>query len=146
MNLEEIKKVLPHRDPFLFLDFVEELVLGEKIVAIKNVSPTENVFQGHFPGHPIFPGVLIIEALAQAAGVLVGKTLESQGVEVSQKVVYFMSIENAKFRSPVLPGDILRLEAVKIQARATVWKFSGKAYVGEKLVTEANFMAMMTDK
>ncbi len=146
MTVEEIKKVLPHRYPFLFVDKVEEIVLGEHIVGIKNVSVNEEIFQGHFPGHPIFPGVLIIEALAQTAGILVGKTLESQGVDVSSNVVYFMSIDNAKFRKPVVPGDVLILKVSKKQARARVWKFEGKAYVGEQIVAEAVFTAMMVDR
>jgi 3-hydroxyacyl-[acyl-carrier-protein] dehydratase len=146
ITIEDIKRLIPHRYPFLFVDKVEEIVVGERISAVKNISINEGIFQGHFPGHPIFPGVLIIEALAQAAGVLVGKTLESQGVDVSSKVVYFMSIESAKFRKPVVPGDQLILEVSKKHARATVWKFEGKALVEGKVVAEGIFTAMMIDK
>ncbi len=146
MNIEEIKKFIPHRFPFLFVDRINQIEIGEKIVGMKNVSGNESLFEGHFPGHPIFPGVIIIEALAQTAGVLVGKTLESQGLDVSQKVVYFMSIDNAKFRKPVVPGDCLVLEVIKKQARATVWKFEGKAFVEGSVVAEATFTAMMIDR
>ena len=146
MNSEDIKKYIPHRYPFLFVDKIEDIVIGESIKGIKNICVNEEVFQGHFPGHPIFPGVLIIEALAQTAGILVGKTLESQGVDVSSKVVYFMSIDEAKFRKPVLPGDQLILEVSKKQARSTVWKFEGKALVNNQVVANATFTAMMIDK
>ena len=146
MTVEEIKKVLPHRYPFLFVDKVEEIVLGESILGVKNISVNEEIFQGHFPGHPVFPGVLIIEALAQTAGILVGKTLESQDIDVSSNVVYFMSIENAKFRKPVVPGDTLMLQVSKKQSRARVWKFEGKALVGDQVVAEAVFTAMMVER
>lgn len=146
MTVEEIKKILPHRFPFLFVDKIEEIELGERIVGIKNVSINESLFEGHFPGHPVFPGVIIIEALAQTAGILVGKTMEAQGGDVSQKIVYFMSIDNAKFRKPVVPGDQLWLHVSKKQARSTVWKFEGKVLVNNQVVAEAVFTAMMVDR
>jgi len=133
----EIQKMLPHRYPFLFVDRVLEVEPGKSIVGLKNVSMDEPFFQGHFPGRPIMPGVLIVEAMAQAAGVLVYKSIETD-----DKMVYFMSIEKAKFRKPVVPGDQLRLEVEAIQSRGNVWKFKGEAKVDGKLVCEAEFMAM----
>jgi 3-hydroxyacyl-[acyl-carrier-protein] dehydratase len=133
----EIQKMLPHRYPFLFVDRVLELEPGKKIVAIKNVSVDEPFFQGHFPGRPIMPGVLIVEAMAQAGGVLVYKSAETD-----DNMVYFMSVEKAKFRKPVVPGDQLRLEVEALQSRGKVWKFKGEASVDGKLVCEAEFMAM----
>jgi 3-hydroxyacyl-[acyl-carrier-protein] dehydratase len=133
----EIQKMLPHRYPFLFVDRVLELEPGKKIVAIKNVSVDEPFFQGHFPGRPIMPGVLIVEAMAQAGGVLVYKSAETD-----DNMVYFMSVEKAKFRKPVVPGDQLRLEVEALQSRGKVWKFKGEAMVDGKLVCEAEFMAM----
>jgi 3-hydroxyacyl-[acyl-carrier-protein] dehydratase len=133
----EIQKMLPHRYPFLFVDRVLELEPGKKIVAIKNVSVDEPFFQGHFPGRPIMPGVLIVEAMAQAGGVLVYKSAETD-----DNMVYFMSVEKAKFRKPVVPGDQLRLEVEALQSRGKVWKFKGEAKVDGKLVCEAEFMAM----
>jgi 3-hydroxyacyl-[acyl-carrier-protein] dehydratase len=133
----EIQKMLPHRYPFLFVDRVLELEPGKKITAIKNVSVDEPFFQGHFPGRPIMPGVLIVEAMAQAGGVLVYKSAETD-----DNMVYFMSVEKAKFRKPVVPGDQLRLEVEALQSRGKVWKFKGEASVDGKLVCEAEFMAM----
>ncbi len=140
MNIIEIMKHLPHRYPFLLVDRILEVSPGENIVAIKNVTFNEPFFQGHFPGQPIMPGVLIIEALAQTAGMLAF----SSGV--TGKSVYFMSIEKAKFRRPVVPGDQLRLEVKVLQQRGTVWKFSGAAVVDGKVVSEADFTAMLADK
>lgn len=140
MNIIEIMKHLPHRYPFLLVDRILEVSPGEHIVAIKNVTFNEPFFQGHFPGQPIMPGVLIIEALAQTAGMLAF----SSGV--TGKSVYFMSIEKAKFRKPVVPGDQLRLEVKVLQQRGTVWKFSGAAVVDGKVVSEADFTAMLADK
>jgi 3-hydroxyacyl-[acyl-carrier-protein] dehydratase len=133
---------LPHRFPMLLVDRVEELIVDESIVAIKAVTINEPFFAGHFPGRPIMPGVLIVEALAQAAGIL---AVESLGLAGTGKLVYFMAIDGAKFRSPVEPGVLLRLEASFVQKRASVCKFSGRALVDGKLVAEANFTAMIAD-
>jgi 3-hydroxyacyl-[acyl-carrier-protein] dehydratase len=141
-DVTRVMESLPHRYPMLLVDRVEEMVLDERITAIKAVTMNELFFQGHFPGRPIMPGVMIIEALAQAAGVL---AVESLGQAHSGKLVYFMSIENAKFRVPVVPGVLLRLECVLLQKRGPVWKFTGKAYVGDKLATQADFTAMIVD-
>ncbi len=134
---------LPHRYPMLLVDRVEELVPDQRIVAIKAVTMNEGFFQGHFPGRPVMPGVLIVEALAQAAGVL---AVESLGLAGSGKLVYFMSIEEAKFRSPVEPGVLLRLEVEFLQKRAKVCKFEGRALVDGQLAAEAKFMAMIADQ
>lgn len=141
MDIKEIQKLLPHRYPFLLVDRIIDIEPGIKAVGIKNVTINEDFFQGHFPGHPIMPGVLIIEALAQVAGVLAFRSGISEG-----KSVYFMSIEKAKFRKPVVPGDQLRLEISILQQRGNVWKFSGNAVVEEKVVAEAEFTAMVTDR
>ncbi|MDP2754795.1 MAG: 3-hydroxyacyl-ACP dehydratase FabZ [Nitrospirota bacterium] len=141
MDIKEIQKLLPHRYPFLLVDRIIDIEPGIKAVGIKNVTINEEFFQGHFPGHPIMPGVLIIEALAQVAGLLAFRSGISEG-----KSVYFMSIEKAKFRKPVVPGDQLRLEISILQQRGNVWKFSGNAVVEEKVVAEAEFTAMVTDR
>ncbi len=141
MNIIELQTFLPHRYPFLLVDRVIEVEPGSKIVGIKNVTANEEFFQGHFPGQPIMPGVLIIEALAQVAGVLAFKSGATPG-----KAVYFMSIEKAKFRRPVVPGDQIRLMVTILQHRGNVWKFAGSALVDEKVAAEAEFTAMVTDK
>jgi len=133
---------LPHRFPMLLVDRVEDLVVDERIVAIKAVTINEPFFAGHFPARPIMPGVLIVEALAQAAGIL---AVESLGLRGSGKLVYFMAIDGAKFRAPVEPGVLLRLEVAFVQKRATVCKFAGRAILGDKLAAEANFTAMIAD-
>ena len=133
---------LPHRYPMLLVDRVERIVPDQSITAIKAVSMNEPFFQGHFPGHPIMPGVLIVEALAQAAGVL---AVESLGLAESGKLVYFMAIEGAKFRAPVEPGCLLQLDVEFVQKRASVCKFAGRASVDGKLAAEANFTAMIAD-
>jgi 3-hydroxyacyl-[acyl-carrier-protein] dehydratase len=142
MNINEIMKCLPHRYPFLLVDRIIDLKPGEGITGIKNVTINEPFFQGHFPGQPIMPGVLIIEAMAQVAGVLAFRS----GVECDSKSVYFMAIEKAKFRRPVVPGDQLRFDIKVLQQRGNVWKFSGSATVDGKLASEADFTAMVTDK
>ncbi|MGC2423733.1 MAG: 3-hydroxyacyl-ACP dehydratase FabZ [Nitrospirota bacterium] len=139
LDIIEIQKILPHRYPFLFVDRVLEIEPGKRLVAIKNVSFDEHFFQGHFPGKPIMPGVLIVEALAQASGILVHKTVESD-----DNMVYFMSIDKVKFRKPVVPGDQLVLEVEPLQVRGKVYKFKGEAKVDGKVVCEAEFMAMTT--
>ena len=141
-DVVEVVKRLPHRYPLLLVDRVKELVVDERIHAIKAVSFNEDFFQGHFPGAPIMPGVLQIEALAQAAGVL---AVESLGLAGSGKLVYFMTIDNAKFRAPVTPGVLLDLEAEFVQKRARVCKFAGKASVDGKVTCEVQFTAMIAD-
>ena len=141
-DVVEVLKRLPHRYPLLLVDRVKELVPDESIHAVKAVSFNEDFFQGHFPGSPIMPGVLQIEALAQAAGVL---AVESLGLAGSGKLVYFMAIENAKFRAPVTPGVLLDLEAEFVQKRARVCKFAGKASVEGKVTCEVSFTAMIAD-
>ena len=143
MDLQGVMAAIPHRYPMLLVDRVESLEPGESIVAIKAVTINEGFFQGHFPGRPIMPGVLIIEALAQAAGVL---AVESLGLANSGKLVYFMAIEGAKFRAPVEPGVLLRLEVEFVQKRTSVCKFAGRALIGDKLAAEANFTAMIADR
>jgi 3-hydroxyacyl-[acyl-carrier-protein] dehydratase len=142
LDVRRVMAALPHRYPMLLVDRVEELAIDERIVAIKAVTINEGFFQGHFPDRPIMPGVLIVEALAQAAGVL---AVESLGLAGSGKLVYFMAIDGAKFRAPVEPGVLLRLEVAFVQKRASVCKFAGKAYVGDKLVAQADFTAMIAD-
>ena len=141
-DVVEVLKRLPHRYPLLLVDRVKELVVDERIHAIKAVSFNEDFFQGHFPGAPIMPGVLQIEALAQAAGVL---AVESLGLAGSGKLVYFMTIDNAKFRAPVTPGVLLDLEVGFVQKRARVCKFAGKASVDGKVTCEVQFTAMIAD-
>ena len=142
LDVRRVMAALPHRYPMLLVDRVEELAIDKKIVATKAVTINEGFFQGHFPDRPIMPGVLIVEALAQAAGVL---AVESLGLAGSGKLVYFMAIDGAKFRAPVEPGVLLRLEVEFVQKRATVCKFAGRAYVGDKLAAQADFTAMIAD-
>ncbi|MDE2596990.1 MAG: 3-hydroxyacyl-ACP dehydratase FabZ [Sphingomonadales bacterium] len=142
VDIRGILAALPHRYPMLLVDRVRSLELGERIHAVKAVSFNEQFFQGHFPGRPIMPGVLQIEALAQAAGILAVETLELAG---TGKLVYFMSIDEAKFRNPVEPGVLLDLEAGFVQKRARVCKFWGKASVEGKVTCEVNFTAMIAD-
>jgi 3-hydroxyacyl-[acyl-carrier-protein] dehydratase len=142
LDIKRVMAALPHRYPMLLVDRVESLEPDRSIVAIKAVSINEDFFQGHFPGRPIMPGVLIVEALAQAAGVL---AVESLGLANSGKLVYFMGIDSAKFRRPVEPGVILRLEVEFLQKRETVCKFAGRATVDGKLAAEAQFTAMIVD-
>jgi 3-hydroxyacyl-[acyl-carrier-protein] dehydratase len=141
MDIKEIQKFLPHRYPFLLVDRIIEMEPGAKAVGIKNVTINEEFFQGHFPGQPIMPGVLIIEAMAQVGGILAFRSGVNMG-----KAVYFMSIEKAKFRKPVVPGDQLILEIQILQQRGNVWRFSGNATVEGKVAAEAEFTAMVTDK
>jgi 3-hydroxyacyl-[acyl-carrier-protein] dehydratase len=142
LDIRRVMAALPHRYPMLLVDRVEELVRDERIVATKAVTINEGFFQGHFPGRPIMPGVLIVEALAQAAGVL---AVESLGLAGSGKLVYFMAIDGAKFRTPVEPGVLLSLEVAFVQKRTSVCKFAGRALVGGKLAAEANFTAMIAE-
>ncbi|UYY79194.1 3-hydroxyacyl-ACP dehydratase FabZ [Sphingomonas sp. R1] len=133
---------LPHRFPMLLVDRVEELILDQSIVAVKAVTINESFFQGHFPGRPIMPGVLTVEALAQAAGVL---AVESLGLAGSGKLVYFMAIDNVKFRKPVEPGVLLKLHVEFVQKRSRVCKFAGKALIDGELAAECEFTAMIAD-
>jgi 3-hydroxyacyl-[acyl-carrier-protein] dehydratase len=142
LDIRRVISALPHRYPMLLVDRIESLDPDQGIVAIKAVTVNEPFFQGHFPGRPIMPGVLIVEALAQAAGVL---AVESLGLSGTGKLVYFMAIEGAKFRTPVEPGVLLRLEVEFAQKRPSVCKFVGRALIGDKLAAEANFTAMIAD-
>jgi len=142
LDIGRVMAALPHRYPMLLVDRVEELILDKSIVAIKAVSINEEFFQGHFPGRPIMPGVLQVEALAQAAGVL---AVESLGLAGSGKLVYFMSIDGVKFRKPVEPGVLLKLEVEFIQKRSRVCKFAGRATLNGEVTTECEFTAMIAD-
>jgi 3-hydroxyacyl-[acyl-carrier-protein] dehydratase len=142
LDVRQVMAALPHRYPMLLVDRVERLEKDVSITAVKAVTINEGFFQGHFPGRPIMPGVLIVEALAQAAGVL---AVESLGLTGSGKLVYFMAIEGAKFRAPVEPGCLLKLEVEFVQKRASVCKFAGRASVDGKLAAEASFTAMIAD-
>ncbi len=143
LDINEIMKILPHRFPFLMVDRVIELDPGKRIVAIKNVTINEPFFPGHFPGHPVMPGVLIVEAMAQVAGIMAYLASDD---EIRKKVSYFMSIDSAKFRKPVRPGDQLRIEVETIFNRRGIWSVGGKAFVDGGLVTEAELKATFADK
>ncbi|WP_294951633.1 3-hydroxyacyl-ACP dehydratase FabZ [Sulfurovum sp.] len=146
-NVVEIQKILPHRYPFLLVDRISKLEKGTHIEAYKNVSISEPVFQGHFPDHPIYPGVMIIEGMAQAGGVLAFESMDNATQEeIANKVVYFMSIDKAKFRSPVTPGDQLVYKLNVIKNKGAIWQLDAKAYVDDKLVAEAELKAMIVDK
>lgn len=141
LNTVEIMKVLPHRYPFLLVDRLEEVDEGKKCIGYKNVTINEPFFQGHFPDHPIMPGVLILEAMAQVGGAYVAATSDVGG-----KVTYFVGIDKARFRKPVLPGDQLRMEVELVSTRRGIHVFEAKAYVGDSLVTEAELKATFVDK
>ncbi len=143
LDIKQIMQAIPHRYPFLLIDRVVEVVHNGSAIGIKNVSVNESFFAGHFPNHPVMPGVLIIESMAQTAAVLVVETL---GPEAHGKVVYFMSIEGAKFRRPVVPGDQMRVHVTKERNRGNVWKFHGVARVDGITVAEATFAAMIMDR
>ena len=143
VDIKRILQMIPHRYPMLMVDKVIEMHLDHSAVGIKNVSINEPFFQGHFPSEPVMPGVLIVEAMAQTAAVLVVSTY---GQESEGKLVYFMSIDGVRFRRPVFPGDRLELHVEKVQSRANVWKFSAKAIVDGKVAAEATFAAMIRDK
>ena len=138
IDSREIQNILPHRYPFLLVDQITELEPNIKAVGIKNVTINEPFFQGHFPNNPIMPGVLIVESMAQVAGILAFRS-GKQG-----NIIYFMSIEKAKFRKPVIPGNQLKLAIKVLKIRNNVWKFSGEAFVNDVLVSEAEFTAMLT--
>jgi 3-hydroxyacyl-[acyl-carrier-protein] dehydratase len=143
IEIKEIMNILPHAYPFLLVDRVVEIELGKRIVGIKNVTYNEPFFLGHFPGRPIMPGVLIVEALAQTAGVLAFKSTPE---EDQKKPVYFLGIDNVRFRKPVVPGDQLRLELEVTKHRQLIWGFKGKAFVDGKLVAEADLLAMLGEE
>lgn len=140
VDIEKIVNMIPHRYPMLLVDKVEDLVLGISAVGIKNVTANENFFTGHFPGKMVMPGVLMVESMAQTCAVLVIETL---GKNAEGSLVYFMSVDGAKFRKPVIPGDQLKLHVEKIRNRAKVWKFQCKGYVDDELVSEAVISAMI---
>ncbi len=143
IDVNRIMEMIPHRYPILLVDRVLDLVPGESAVSLKNVSINEPHFQGHFPNYPVMPGVLIVEAMAQTAAIVVVQAL---GKKAEGKVVYFMTIDDARFRVPVVPGDSMHIHVTKIQSRAQVWKFKGEAKVDGKICADATFSAMITDK
>ena len=140
VNIEKIVNMIPHRYPMLLIDKVEDLILGQSATGIKNVTANENFFTGHFPSKMVMPGVLMIESMAQTCAVLVIETL---GKTAEGSLVYFMSVDGAKFRKPVIPGDQLKFHVEKIKNRAKVWKFQCKGYVEDELVSEAVISAMI---
>ena len=142
LDVEQIKKLLPHRAPFLFIERLTDIRPGESATGYKAVSYNEPHFMGHFPDFAVMPGVLIVEAMAQAAGALVVHTL---GRSNSKQIVYFMTIDKARFRHPVRPGDMLRIPVKALRRRGPVWRFAGEAFVGDKLCAEAEFSAMIRD-
>jgi 3-hydroxyacyl-[acyl-carrier-protein] dehydratase len=143
LNIQEIMKLIPHRYPFIMIDRILELMPREKIVALKNVTINEPFFQGHFPENPIMPGVLIIEAMAQAGAVLAAKSLDK---EFRNSLIYFMGIDKVKFRKPVIPGDQVMFELKFLKQRAKVFKMAGIAYVDKKIVAEAELMATFGER
>lgn len=142
LDVNEIMKILPHRPPFLMVDRIIELESGVRCVGIKNTTINEHFFQGHFPGHPVMPGVLIVEAMAQVACLMAYKASDT---DYRNKICYFMAIDNAKFRKPVFPGDQIRMEVKTVQQRRGIWGVEGKTYVGDTLVCEADFRATLVD-
>ena len=145
-DIMQIQEILPHRYPLLLVDRITDMEEGKVIKGYKNISISEPAFQGHFPGHPIYPGVMILEGMAQSAGVLALKRSGLSDEELKNKVIYFMSIDKAKFRNPVRPGDRLDYELTAIKMKSTLMVFEGKAYVDGKLTAEAEFKAMIVDK
>ncbi|MBL4893822.1 MAG: 3-hydroxyacyl-ACP dehydratase FabZ [Emcibacter sp.] len=143
IGVERIMELIPHRYPMLLIDLLTEINPGESAVGIKCVTMNEPFFQGHFPGKPVMPGVLIVEAMAQAAATLVMLSMED---EAEEKLAYFMSIDGAKFRKTVVPGDRLELHITKERHRGPVWRFKGEGRVAGQLVAEATFTAMIADK
>jgi 3-hydroxyacyl-[acyl-carrier-protein] dehydratase len=142
IEIREILARIPHRYPFLLIDRAEDYRPSESIVGIKCVTFNEDFFQGHFPGNPVMPGVLVVEALAQTGAVLMSKSLN---VDVEGKAIMFMSIDEARFRQPVRPGDVLRMHVEVLKTRGDIFKFKGRAMVGDKLVAEAQFAAMVVE-
>lgn len=146
LDVTEIQEILPHRYPFLLVDRITDMEKGKTITGYKNISISEPAFMGHFPGHPIYPGVLILEGMAQAGGILALKSNDLTNEELKNKVIYFMSIDGAKFRNPVKPGDKLEYKIEVKKLRGTLIVLEGKAYVDDKLVCEAELKAMVVDK
>ena len=144
IDINEILEILPHRFPFLLIDRVIDLQPGISIKAYKNVTFNEQIFQGHFPGHQIYPGVMIIEGMAQAGGVLAFKSTTDE--DLSNKVVYFMTIDKAKFRQPIRPGDRLEYRLNVLKHRGRIWVLKGEALVDDKVAAEAELQAMIMDK
>ena len=142
IDIERIMQLIPHRYPFLMIDRMVDIVAAESATGIKNVTVNEPCFQGHFPGHPIMPGVLIIESMAQTSAALVVHTL---GKKAEGRVVYFMSVDSARFRKPVTPGDVMRINVKKQASRGNVWKFQGEAVVAGAVVAEATDTAMIME-
>ena len=142
-GIAQIMRAIPHRFPFLMIDRVIDIIPGHSATGLKNVSINENFFQGHFPSEPVMPGVLIVESMAQTAAVLVVATL---GSDAEGKLVYFMSVEGAKFRRPVVPGDQVHVHVTKVQRRMNVWKFAAQAKVDGQVVAEATYAAMIRDR
>jgi 3-hydroxyacyl-[acyl-carrier-protein] dehydratase len=142
-DLARIKRMIPHRFPFLFVDRVEQIRVGDSAIGIRNVTGNEPHFQGHFPAEAVMPGVLVVEAMAQTAGVLVVETLEKIDQEL---LVYFMTVDNCRFRNKVVPGDVLELHVRVTRSRGNVFRFAGQAKVGDRLAAEADFSAMIIDK
>jgi 3-hydroxyacyl-[acyl-carrier-protein] dehydratase len=142
IGIEEVLRRIPHRPPFLLIDRAEEYRPHQSIVGIKAVTINEPYFVGHFPGRPVMPGVLIIEALAQTGGVLMSKSLQ---VDVENKGIMFISVDNCRFRHPVRPGDVLRMPVEVLRARGDVFKFRGKGLVGDKVAAECEFAAMLVE-
>jgi 3-hydroxyacyl-[acyl-carrier-protein] dehydratase len=140
LDVNDIMRLLPHRYPFLMIDRLEDIRPGESAVAVKSVTYNEHFFQGHFPQKPVFPGVLVIEAMAQAAAAFTSYT---ENLDVEGKIVLFMGVDKARFRKPVTPGDQLRIHVRTVQRRPPVWRFEGEAYVDGKLVADAAFAAML---
>jgi 3-hydroxyacyl-[acyl-carrier-protein] dehydratase len=143
IDINKIMKMIPHRYPILLVDRIVEIIKGESAIGLKNVTINEPHFAGHFPGFPVMPGVLIVEAMAQTAATVV---VDFLGDQTAGKVVYFMTIDNARFRKPVVPGDALYIHVKKTHSRGPVWKFDGEAKVDGVLCAEASFSAMITDK
>lgn len=146
LDITEIQEILPHRYPLLLVDRITDMEKGKAIAGYKNVSISEPAFQGHFPGHPIYPGVMILEGMAQAGGILALKSNDLTNEELKNKVIYFISIDKAKFRSPVKPGDKLEYKIEIKKLRGTLIVLDGKAYVDDALVAEAELKAMIVDK
>ena len=146
IDVVEIQKILPHRFPFLLVDRVTELNTNESLTGYKNVTIGEHIFEGHFPGHPIYPGVMILEGMAQAGGILAFKSMNLTEEDAAKKVVYFMSIDGAKFRNPVRPGDRLEYRMKVVKHKGAIWILEGKAYVDDVLCSEAELKAMIVDK
>ena len=146
MDVMEIQEIIPHRYPFLLVDRITDMTKGESILGYKNISISEPAFIGHFPGHPIYPGVLILEGMAQAGGILALKSNDLTNEELKNKVIYFMSIDKAKFRTPVKPGDKLDYKIEILKLKGNIIVLDGKAYVDDKIVAQAELKAMVVDK